>query len=267
MREYRRGDPMKRIDWRRFASGGDLTTVEFRRNRPPRSCCASTSERRRHRARTRRPADRPRRRSGVAAADRLAAALADANHEFGLAALGPEPCWLPLGVGRAHLAQLRHLLDTDLAFAPSTVAARRSDAEPFTPEDGLGDVAPEVSDSPRGPTVDQPGAPGAEPALSDGGQTVVDDQGHADATSGRDRQTAELGNASAATPDNATESAGRRRHPGDGADPGGRHPVTVVSPDTTAGESVGNRLAARERTTRIRALRRLGVPVVDWQTR
>jgi len=44
------------------------------------------------------------------------------------------------------------------------------------------------------------------------------------------------------------------------------HPVTVVSPDTTAGESVGNRLAARERTTRIRALRRLGVPVVDWQT-
>jgi len=268
MREYRRGDPMKRIDWRRFASGGDLTTVEFREEQAAAVllCVDVGTE-----TAPGEPGGRPTAHAvarSVAAADRLAAALADANHEFGLAALGPEPCWLPLGVGRAHLAQLRHLLDTDLAFAPSTVAARRSDAEPFTPEDGLGDVAPEVSDSPRGPTVDQPGAPGAEPALSDGGQTVVDDQGHADATSGRDRQTAELrerfgGNTqitllSPLADDDILGTVRTLEAAG--------HPVTVVSPDTTAGESVGNRLAARERTTRIRALRRLGVPVVDWQT-
>ncbi|WP_276301174.1 DUF58 domain-containing protein [Halorussus lipolyticus] len=32
-REYRPGDPISRIDWRRFAKTGDLTTVEFREER------------------------------------------------------------------------------------------------------------------------------------------------------------------------------------------------------------------------------------------
>jgi uncharacterized repeat protein (TIGR01451 family) len=42
------------------------------------------------------------------------------------------------------------------------------------------------------------------------------------------------------------------------------HPVTLVSPDVTAGDSTGRRLAAVERATRLDALRQAGVRVVDW---
>ncbi|MCU4800354.1 DUF58 domain-containing protein [Halobacteria archaeon HArc-gm2] len=264
MREYRRGDPVKRIDWRRFASGGDLTTVEFREEQAAAVVLCvdvgtSTAPDEPGASPTAHAVAR-----SVAAADRLAAALADANHEFGLAALGPEPCWLPLGVGKSHLAHLRQLLDADPAFAPSTVAGNQDDAldRVVSPEFESRDVAPEVNDTQVGPTVDQPGTAGAEPALSDGGRLVDG------ATSGRDRQTAELrerlgGNTqitllSPLADDDVVGTVRTLEAAG--------HPVTVVSPDTTAGETVGNRLAARERTTRIQALRRLGVPVVDWQT-
>lgn len=43
-------------------------------------------------------------------------------------------------------------------------------------------------------------------------------------------------------------------------------PVTVLSPDVTAGASTGQRLAAIERAMRISRLRRAGVRVVDWNT-
>ncbi|MFC7080291.1 DUF58 domain-containing protein [Halorussus caseinilyticus] len=36
-REYRPGDPVSRVDWRRFAKTGDLTTVEFREERAART--------------------------------------------------------------------------------------------------------------------------------------------------------------------------------------------------------------------------------------
>ncbi|AKU09786.1 DUF58 domain-containing protein [Haloferax gibbonsii] len=42
------------------------------------------------------------------------------------------------------------------------------------------------------------------------------------------------------------------------------HAVTVVSPDATANETPGERLAAAERRNRLRALRQVGIPVIDW---
>lgn len=42
------------------------------------------------------------------------------------------------------------------------------------------------------------------------------------------------------------------------------HPVTLVSPDPTADGSPGRTLARLERDERLRALRRAGVPVLDW---
>lgn len=42
------------------------------------------------------------------------------------------------------------------------------------------------------------------------------------------------------------------------------HPVTVVSPDVTAAESTGTRVAALDRANRIDRLRRAGIHVVDW---
>jgi uncharacterized protein (DUF58 family) len=42
------------------------------------------------------------------------------------------------------------------------------------------------------------------------------------------------------------------------------HPVTVVSPDVTGDETLGQQVARVERAVRIRSLRRAGVRVVDW---
>ena len=42
------------------------------------------------------------------------------------------------------------------------------------------------------------------------------------------------------------------------------HTTTVISPDVTAEESLGQRLARQERTMRLRALRGADIPVVDW---
>jgi len=39
-REYRRGDPVKRIDWNRRARTGELATLELREERAPRPSCS-----------------------------------------------------------------------------------------------------------------------------------------------------------------------------------------------------------------------------------
>jgi uncharacterized protein (DUF58 family) len=46
----------------------------------------------------------------------------------------------------------------------------------------------------------------------------------------------------------------------------GGNPVTVVSPDVTGSDTLGQQVARIERATRIRSLRRAGVRVVDWPT-
>ncbi|MFC7046702.1 DUF58 domain-containing protein [Halobacteriaceae archaeon GCM10025711] len=43
------------------------------------------------------------------------------------------------------------------------------------------------------------------------------------------------------------------------------HPVTVVSPDVTAGDTPGQRLAAIERANRVSSLRRSEIAVYDWE--
>jgi len=42
------------------------------------------------------------------------------------------------------------------------------------------------------------------------------------------------------------------------------HPVSVISPDVTDDESVGQRLAGVERTNRLSTLRKAGIPVIEW---
>ena len=43
------------------------------------------------------------------------------------------------------------------------------------------------------------------------------------------------------------------------------HPVTVLSPDTTATDTPGHRLARTERKVRLSALRGAGIPAIDWR--
>ena len=88
--EYHPGDPLGRIDWRRFARTGDLATVEFReRHQAAVLVCADARP-----AACRGPPDRI---HGAArclsGAGRLVAALADRDVPVGFASLGPSLCW------------------------------------------------------------------------------------------------------------------------------------------------------------------------------
>lgn len=103
-REYHPGEPLDRIDWRRFARTGDLTSVDFR---PDRSAsvvlCLDT---------TGGPVER-----SLAAADRLAHTLLARSHAVGLAALGDDTVWMRPRSGRLQADALEDMLDTAPAFA------------------------------------------------------------------------------------------------------------------------------------------------------
>lgn len=44
------------------------------------------------------------------------------------------------------------------------------------------------------------------------------------------------------------------------------HPVTVLSPDATGGDTAGERIAVSERRTRLHELRQVGIDAIDWGT-
>lgn len=133
-REYRPGDPSNRVDWRRFARTGELSTIEFRAEQSVAVVlCIDVRV-----GDTGRAGTTP---SGVArcvaAADRLADALARDNHEVGLAAYGRHSCWLSPTSGIAHVARLRRLLETEPAFAtPGEDAATVTGGDSRTADDG-----------------------------------------------------------------------------------------------------------------------------------
>lgn len=124
-REYRQGDPLNRIDWRRFARTGELTTVTFREERLASVVvCVDARE----------PAYRTDDEetphavwSGVAAAEQLVTALAATPNRVGVAAIGRELCWLAPSAATDQDRRARTLL----ADHP-TVAARRPTEEAGT---------------------------------------------------------------------------------------------------------------------------------------
>ena len=115
-REYRRGDPLSRVDWNRFARTGALSTVEFREER-----AASVTLVVDGRAAGYVAPDS----SGPHALDRAvdaAGALYDAlvasGNRVGVAAVSTSECWLPPGSGRGHRERVRDLLATNPALSP-----------------------------------------------------------------------------------------------------------------------------------------------------
>ena len=206
VREYRRGDPLSRIDWNRYARTGELSTVEFRQERAAAVVLlvdarqtAYVAPDREHRNAVERSVD---------AAAQVFASLLDAGDRVGIAALSPRECWLAPGAGRDHRNRGRELLASHPALAPtppeqsylSSSAIRRlrrrlpADAQVLFFSPLIDERAVEVA---RG----------------------LDARGHA---------------------------------------------VTVVSPDATATDTVGRRLARLERRNRLTRLRRAGLRVVDW---
>jgi uncharacterized protein (DUF58 family) len=206
-RKYRRGDPLSRIDWNRYARTGELSTVEFRQERAAAVVLfidaretAYVAPDREHRNAVER---------GVDAAAQAFASLLDAGDRVGIAALSPRgECWLAPGAGRDHRSRGRELLGSHPALAPT---------------------------------------PPGQPYLS---PSVIRRLRH------RIPDDAQVLFFSPLVDEKAFDVARRIDAHG--------HPVTVVSPDPTAIDTVGRRLARIERQNRLTRLRRARIRVVDW---
>ena len=227
-RTYRAGDPLNRIDWRRYARTGELTTVEFREERVASVVVCVDARPSAYRARNGDPHAVS---HGVAAARELCAALLEANDRAGLAAFGRDFLWEAPETGSDHAARLRRVLATHptLSLQPPEASGAFADlGEWFT--------------SPRG--------------IADGGESQVAEQ---TATLrkrlGGETQVILL---SPLLDEPIVESALSLEADGNA--------VTVVSPDVTTEETVGGRLARTERSNRIHSLQGAGVPVIDWDT-
>jgi uncharacterized protein (DUF58 family) len=117
VREYRPGDPLSRIDWKRAARTGEYATLEFRRERAATVVLLVDTREESYLAPD---ADAPSAvERSVAAAGELFTSLLSTGDRVGLAAFGPGAYWLGPGAGEEHRARARRALATDEAFAPT----------------------------------------------------------------------------------------------------------------------------------------------------
>lgn len=128
VREYRRGDPLNRIDWNRQARTGELATLEFEEEYAGTVLLlvdARTPAYVTHEAGALHAVDR-----AVTACSRLAPTLLEEGHHVGLAAIGPavrtgstdtsaKACWIAPHTGRTHERRLAAALSGHPQFAPS----------------------------------------------------------------------------------------------------------------------------------------------------
>ena len=206
LREYRHGDPLKRVDWTQLARTGELATREFREERAATVVLLVDARTEAYRAPAADVENAVER--SVDAAGAVAPALLDAGDRVGLAAFGPQECWLGPATGVDHRTRLRRTLATHPAFAPTPVEGT------FYPYVRLRRLRRRLSTDTQLIVC--------TPLTDDYMATVV------------------------------------RRLDAYG------HLVTVLSPDPTTDDTVGRRLAAVERRTRMSDLRRVGVRVLDW---
>jgi len=203
-RDYQRSDAMRRVDWKRYAKTGDLTTVEFREERAATVVVLVDARRDAYRAADGDPHAVA---YSIAAAEHLFVAALTGRNRVGLAGLGREPCWFAPGSGRDHRVRGREFLATHPTFGS------------------------------------QP--PATEPPLDEQMTTLRKRYPN-------DAQVLVVSPLCDDVDDAVRELEARG------------HAVSVVSVDVTRDGTPGQRLAAVERTNRIRRLRRAGIPVTDW---
>lgn len=116
VREYRSGDPLTRVDWRRQARTGELATVEFREERAATVVFIVDTRAEAY------ITDR----NGVSAVDHavravgaLARDLMSDGNQVGVASYGPQWSWLAPGLGRDHAVRLRNQLALGDGFSPT----------------------------------------------------------------------------------------------------------------------------------------------------
>jgi uncharacterized protein (DUF58 family) len=117
VREYRPGDPLSRIDWRRTARTGEFATLEFRQERAATVVLVVDSRRDAYLAPDAESLSAVER-SVLAAGEAFTSLLASGDR-VGLAAYGPEGGWLAPATGDTHRARARKLLATHAGFSPS----------------------------------------------------------------------------------------------------------------------------------------------------
>ena len=115
-REYRRGDPLRRVDWNRFARTGDLATTEFREERAASVVLVVDGRAAGYVAPD--PGGPHALDRAVDAAGALYDSLVAGGNRVGVAAVSTSECWLPPGVGREHRERVRDLLARDPALSP-----------------------------------------------------------------------------------------------------------------------------------------------------
>lgn len=115
-RDYRHGDPLSRIDWKRVARTGELTTVSFRQERAGSVVLVVDTRADSHVGATDSAVAR-----SLEAAATTAGSLLDSGDRVGVATFGPGSAWLAPGSGPAHRARLREAFATNPAFAAAPV--------------------------------------------------------------------------------------------------------------------------------------------------
>jgi len=227
-RRYRRGDPVNRIDWRRYAKTGALTTVEYREEQAVRTVLVVDA---RPPARTTPEPGYP---TGAElsayAAERLLDALSRTSVVASVAAVGLRDEDVVGG------------LDPDgLAWAAD--GGDHAAAEAAAVFDGVGAAADRPAEGPD--------RAAAGPVSGDGGR---DDA--LLAVLARLPPTAQVVVFSPLVDDwpvALTEALSIREYP-----------TTLVSPSVARGESPGASLVAQERATRLQRAELAGATVIDW---
>ncbi|WP_323675965.1 DUF58 domain-containing protein [Halorubellus sp. PRR65] len=248
-RNYRRGDPMNRIDWRRLAKTGELTTIDYRVQEAARVMVVVDA--RESVAVSCGPEYPSSRELSSYAAELLTGVLLDEGHEVGIGVFGLS---LPGTRGAGSPSVLEPSGGDSFRAHVSAVCSAVAEGDPE-----VAAAAAKGGDGRRERTGESTAAGAERPSVTatpsaDGG---VDD---ADAATRRlraylDRHTQVLFVTPALDefPVTVTETLA-----------GHGHAVTVVAPDVTDGETLGGRVSRVTRTDRVRRLRETGAHVVDW---
>ncbi len=240
-RQYERGDPVNRINWRQFARTGELSSIDFREERVAEVVVCVDTRRAAFRAAS--PSDPHAVAYANGCAGRLTEALLDAHHLVGLAAFGRELCWLPPAAGNNQESRIHRYLAAHPAFdviPPEHTATSTASGTAPTSFDAARES---LATSLRGNGTYPPTDASIEQQLSTiraqlSGQTQV-------------ILVTPLNDDEASRIAQLLEQAGSA--------------VTVVSVDVTTDDTVGGRFARVERENRIHALRNAGIPIVDWE--
>jgi len=115
-REYQRGDSPSRIDWKRFARTGELSTIDFRRERAASVVLVVDAGEEAYRGLEAEPDAVA---YSVSGARQAAASLLGSRNRIGLAAVGRDLVWVSPGAGRTHVDDIEETLATHSTFAPT----------------------------------------------------------------------------------------------------------------------------------------------------